>query len=144
MAGHPLLPDVPTLLRHIDQGMTQRQIGDMYGTTRQAVGLKLRGVLEPRARRREWPWIVESRHKSGWLYLAISIYTVALTKERPLRKQETHTLGSFMKMMEDLDGDYVVDYYKDTAVGFQLRRRIPGHDDPDSLIGNPRPQAGAA
>lgn len=144
MAGQRLLPDVPTLLRHVDQGMTHKEIGELYGVSRQAVTLKLKGAVEPRTNRREWPWEVQTRHKRGWLYLALSYYTISQTKERPLRKQELHTLSAFMDMMDGLDGDYVVDYFPDTAVGFQLRERIPGHDDPSSLVAVPRTNVGAA
>lgn len=136
MAGRRILPDVPTLLRHIDKGMTHGDIGDMYGTSRQAVTLKLKGVTEPRTHRRDWPWDVQPRHKRGWLYSAISDYTVARTKERVLTKREQQRLSSFMDMMDRLDGDYVVDYYPDTAVGFGLREREE-RDDPESLLGSP-------
>lgn len=144
MAGRRLLPDVPTLLRHVEKGMTHQEIGDLYGTSRQAVTLKLKGVTEPRPHKRDWPWDVQTRHKRGWLYLALSYYTIAQTKERVLRKQEQHTLSAFMEMMESFDGDFVVDYFPDTAVGFQLRPRIEGHDDPDSLVGVPREIARSA
>lgn len=138
MAGRQILPDVPTLLRHVDSGMTHEEIGKLYGTSRQAVTLKLKGTTEPRPHKRAWPWEVQTRHKKGWLYLALSFYTIAQTKERVLRKQEQHTLASFLDMMDSLDGDFVVDYYPETAVGFQLRPRVEGHDNPDSLVAVPR------
>lgn len=137
MAGRRLLPDVPTLLRHVDQGMTHQEIGKLYGTSRQAVTLKLQGATEPRNHRREWPWDVQTRHKKGWFYLALSYYQIAQSKERPLRKQEQHTLSSFLDMMDSYGGQYVVDYDPNTAVGLHLRPRDPERDDPESLIGVP-------
>lgn len=144
MAGRRLLPDNAQLLRHIDNGMTHEEIGQLYGTTRQAVTLRLNGLNPPRVNRREWPWEVQTRHKRGWLYLALSYYVIARTKERTLRKQEQHTLTAFLDMMDQLNGDFVVDYYPDTAVGFQLRERIEGHDEADSLIGVPHESAATA
>lgn len=137
MAGQSILPDVPTLLRHIDQGMTHKQIGELYGTSRQAVGLKLQGAVEPGPRRRDWPWDVQTRHKRGWLYTALSCYVIAQSKERPLRQQERYTLKGFLDMMDEFDGKYVVDYYPDTAVGFALRERDPDRDEPNTFIGTP-------
>lgn len=142
MAGRRMLPDVPTLLRHIDKGLTHGEIGELYGTSRQAVTLKLKGVVSPQSHRRDWPWEVQPRHKQGWLYTAISNYTVARSKERVLSKREQQRLSAFLDMLDRLEGDYVVDYFPDTATGFELRPRAPERDDPDSIIGVPeRPAA---
>lgn len=139
MAGRRILPDVPTLLRQVDRGMTHQEIADMYGTSRQAVTLALRGAVAPRVHRRSWPWEVQPRHKTGWLYEAISFYVVAQTKERPLTERQRQRLTSFMDMMERLPGDLVVDYYPDSAVGFRLRER-QDTDDPDSLLATGKPE----
>lgn len=136
MAGRRLLPDVPRLLQLVSKDMTHQQIADLYGVSRQAVTLKLKGAVEPRFSRRAWPWEIQPRHKTGWLYEAVSFYVVSQSKERPLSERERQRLGSFMDMMDRLPGDYVVDYYADTAAGFRLRARRDT-DDPDSLLGAP-------
>lgn len=144
MAGRRLLPDVPTLLRHVERGMTHQEIGDLYGTSRQAVTIALRGTTDRHPAKRSWPWEVQTRHKRGWMYLALSAYVIAQTKERPLRKDEQHTLASFLDMMDGYSDSYVIDYFPDNPHGFQLRPRIDGHDDPDSLIGVPHDEARTA
>ena len=126
MAGRKILPDVARLLQHVDRGMTHQQIADMYGVSRQAVTLKLKGATTPRVFRRDWPWDVQPRHKAGWLYEAISFYVVAQTKERPLTDRQRQRLTAFLDMLDRLPGDFVVDYYPDSAVGFRLRERRPG------------------
>lgn len=143
MAAPKLLPDTATLLRHVGQGMTHKQIGELYGVGRQAVTRALSGATEPALARRAWPWEIQTRHRRGWLYLGASYYVIAQSKERALRSKELGVLSSFMTMMEEFP-DFVVDYYPDSATGLGLRRRIPGHDDPDSLIGKPRPGYAAA
>lgn len=142
MAGRRILPDVARLLQLTDRGMTHQQIADLYGVSRQAVTLKLKGAVEPRLHRRAWPWEVEPRHKTGWLYEAVSYYVVSQTKERPLTVRERQRLSSFMDMMDRLSGDFVVDYYADTAAGFRLRERR-ATDDPDSLLGSAVTASGA-
>ena len=145
MAGKSYLPDVAQILRHIDQGMSHQEIGDLYGTSRQAVGRRLKGATAPRfPNRRQWPWEVETRHKDSWLYRALTYYVLARTKERPLRPREISTLSGFMQMMENQTEDRVVDYWPGTAHGFYLRERDPSRDDPDSLIGTPAPRARTA
>jgi hypothetical protein len=137
MAGRKILPDVPRLLQLIDKDMTHQQIADMYGVSRQAVTLKLKGATEPRNHRRDWPWEVQPRHKVGWLYQAISFYQVSRTKERPLTQRERQRLSVFMDTMDGFRAsgrDMVVDYFPDTAAGFLLRERTED-DDPDSLLG---------
>lgn len=128
------MPDVPRLLQLVDKGMTHQQIADMYGVSRQAVTLKLKGATAPRLFRRDWPWDVQPRHKTGWLYEAISFYMISTTKERPLTERERQRLAAFMDMLETMPGEYVVDYYPDTASGFRLRQRRPD-DDAESVIG---------
>ncbi|GAY07507.1 helix-turn-helix domain-containing protein [Pseudonocardia sp. N23] len=128
------MPDVPRLLQLVDKDMTHQQIADMFGVSRQAVTLKLKGATAPRMFRRDWPWDVQSRHKSGWLYEAVSFYQAARHKERPLTDRQRQRLSSFLDMLDRLPGDYVVDYYPDTAAGFRLRERRAS-DDPNSLLG---------
>lgn len=138
MAGRKILPDVPRLLQLVDKNMTHQEIADMFGTSRQAVTLKLKGATNPRNFRREWPWEVQPRHKTGWLYRAISYYTIAQTKERPLTEPERQRLSAFLETMDSFRAagrDMVVDYYPDTAAGFLLRERVEG-DDPESLLGS--------
>lgn len=134
MAGRKILPDVPRLLQLVDKGMTHQQIGDMFGVSRQAVTLKLRGATTPRFFRRDWPWNVQTRHKTGWLYEAISFYMISKSKERPLAERERQRLAAFLDMIDKMSGDYVIDYYPETAEGFKLRERR-ATDDPDSVIG---------
>lgn len=140
MAGRRILPDVPTLLRQVDRGMTHQEIADTYGVSRQAVTLALKGAVTPRVSRRTWPWEVQPRHKSGWLYEAISFYMIAQTKERPLTERQRQRLTSFMDMIDRLPGDLVVDYYPNSAAGFRLRER-QDTDDPDSLLAAGEPEA---
>lgn len=134
MAGKKILPDVPTLLRHKEKGMTDREVADLYGVSRQAVTLKLKGARESRMYRRDWPWEVQSRHKRGWLYEALSAWMVARHKERPLDRRETQRMTALLDMLDSLPGEYVVDYYPDEAIGFRVRPRLED-DDPDSLLG---------
>ncbi|MEU7814053.1 hypothetical protein [Pseudonocardia sp. NPDC049154] len=133
MAGRKILPDVPRLLQLVDRGMTHQQIAEMFGVSRQAVTLKLKGATTPRVFKRDWPWEVQPRHKTGWLYEAISFYTVSQTKERPLTERQRQRLTSFLDMLDKLPGDYVVDYFPDTAAGFRLRERRAS-DDPNSVL----------
>src|SRR5690606_18755424 len=133
MPARKILPDVPKLLQLVDRGMTHQQIADLYGTSRQAVTLKLKGATVPKAHRHDWPWEVQPRHKSGWLYQAISYWKIAQEKERPLTERERQRLSSFLNMLESLPGDYVVTYVPDSASGFRLRPRTRG-DDPNSIL----------
>jgi hypothetical protein len=136
MPAQRRLPPRPKLLQLRDQNLTHQQIADMYGVRRQAVTLALKGVEAPKARQRDWPWDVQGRHKTGWLYEAISFYSVAMSKERPLTERQRQRLAAFMTMVDRLPGDFVVDYYPDTAAGFRLRERRDT-DDEDSLLGSP-------
>lgn len=139
MAGRKILPDVPRLLQLVDRGMTHQQIAEMFGVSRQAVTLKLKGATTPRVFKRDWPWEVQPRHKTGWLYEAISFYTVSQTKERPLTERQRQRLTSFLDMLDKLPGDYVVDYFPDTAAGFRLRERRAS-DDPKSVLAGANPR----
>lgn len=133
MAGRRVLPDDLTLLRLADK-MTHQEIADLYGTTRQAVSYRLSRLAESTARRRDWPWEVQARHRKGWLYEALSYYLAS--RDRELTERQQQRLSSLMEMLKQLPGDYVVDYYPDTAAGFRLRERRPT-DDPTSLLAVP-------
>lgn len=135
MANRGLLPDVPRLLQLKQKGHTDAEIGKMFGVSRQAVSLKLRGATEPKYRRREWPWNVDTRHKIGWMYEGVSYYVASQTKGQALTQRQSQHLASFMDMMDRMDG-YVVDYYPETSQGFRLRKRRPT-DDPASLLAKP-------
>lgn len=144
MAGRQILPDVPRLIQLMEKpGMTHQKIADMFGVSRQAVTLKLKGATTSRTFRRDWPWDVQPRHKAGWLYDSISFWAVSRSKERPLTQRQQAQLAQFMDMLDQMGEqagvDYVVDYYPDSAAGFLLRPRRAG-DDPDSVLGTPSPR----
>lgn len=150
MPAERKLPDTATLIRLLDSGgpggtkLTHKQVGEMFGTTRQAVSLALRGVVEPASGAREWPWDVQTRHKQGWFYRAVTFYVVAQRKERQLTKREQDHLASWMRMVAQMSerahAELVVDYDPDTAGGWRLRGRRE-RDTPGWLLGSPLAQA---
>lgn len=142
MAGTRKLPDVQTLVRMNERGMTHGEIAAEYGVTRQAVTTKLKGATTPRHYRRDWPWEVDSRHKIGWFYDALTFYVVDKNRERILGERQSYRLHSFLTELEKLerrmDRPMVVDYDPTTPVGFYFRPRRD--DDPtDTIMGSPSP-----
>jgi hypothetical protein len=147
MAGPRKLPDVQTLVRKVEKGMTHGEIAAEYGVTRQAVTIKLRGATTPRHYKRDWPWEVQTRHKVGWFYDALTYWVVDKNRERPLGERQRYRLSSFIaekdKLERRMGKPYVVDYDPDTPVGFYFRPRRPG-DPEDSIMGTPEVAAGVS
>lgn len=146
MAGQRKLPDVQTLVRMNERGMTHGEIASEYGVTRQAVTTKLKGATKPRHYKRDWPWEVDSRHKQGWLYDGLTFYVVDQNRERVLGERQRYRLTSLLDALDKLERhtgkSYVVDYDPSTPVGFYFRPRRDG-DPKDSIMGSPEVAAAA-
>lgn len=138
MAPPSKLPDVKTLVQMYESGMTHAEIAAEYGVTRTAVTLKLKGATEPRLWRRDWPWDVQTRHKTGWLYEAVSFYVMDLTKDRILSERQRSRvdtlLGALDKLTAKTGVEYVIDYDPETPVGFWFRPRRES-DPKGSVLG---------
>lgn len=143
MAGRKILPDVPQLLRLVEQEKSDAEIAEMFGVSRQAVSAKLAPIRKgaPQWQARTWGWDIRSEHKTGWLYAAIASYADTRQGRAPkLSADGRGKLNQFMEMMEELreqwGGDVIVDYDPNLPRGFYIRRRKKGDPD-DSLISAP-------
>jgi hypothetical protein len=110
------------------RGLTQEQVGSMYGVTRQAVGdcLDRAGIPRPRQElvrsyREFIPWAVAAIHNNDLLVRRLRLYA-RLQTGGTLTRQEYARLQAWLDYMRT--NDAVVTYRPDR--GFRLARRAPG------------------
>lgn len=136
MASVKRLPNDAVLIEHADGGMTNREIGDLYGTTGEAVRQALQRAGYQRRDSRAshgyyLPWKVRADHVSDVLARRLRSYSKR-QQGKPLAEAEARQLEEWIKFMEGAN-DYglplSVHYSRVDEDGFWLEPRKPGDRD---------------
>lgn len=136
MAYQRRLPDVSVLISLVDQGLTNQQIGERYGTSAEAVrqALARNGVRRGPARpnhSRFIPWRLRADHVGDVLARRLRAYS-KMQQGKQLSSTEQRLLDEWMRFM---DGDnshgipLSVHYDRMDEAGFWLEPRQPGDRD---------------
>lgn len=130
-------PSPETLKGLLDAGVTQREIGERYGVTRQTVYYWIKraglGVRPAGMSHKDFlPWDVKAEDHHDSIARALRWYS---TKQQggdldPVARREVERLLEFLK-----EEKVVVDYSRER--GFHFRRRKPGVDKASDIIRRP-------
>lgn len=127
MSAPQILPDPDVIRKLLEAGMTQREVADAYGVTKQAVSFHVRKRnLRPAPPRYDAyiPWHVTADHLNAHRYHMLQAY--ARQREGlPLKPIATRQLAGFLRKLGRLNA--VVDYNDED--GFYLVPRRPGIDE---------------
>lgn len=128
MPAHRKLPPTERVVALVEQGLTQRQIGEMFGVSPSAVGECLRVAKVSSPRRVTYyndhiPWKVRVAHNSHVLVRRLRLHARKDTGG-DLRPDQLALLDQWMTYMRHHDA--VVVYEPDTEQGFFLDHRQPG------------------
>lgn len=136
MAPTKKLPDDDVLLKHVADGLSNREIADKYGTTPEAVrqalvklGIK-RGPERPN-HAHYLPWRVRSDHVNDLLARRLRTYSKRM-QGKPLTQTESRLLDSWVKFMDgenSLGIPLSVHYDRRDDDGFWLEPRQAGDRD---------------
>lgn len=136
MASARRLPPDDVLIQHAESGMTNRQIGELYGTTGEAVRQALQRVGYQRQDGRPshahyLPWKVRADHVGDVLARRLRAYSKR-QQGKPLSETEERLLDDWIKFMDGAN-DYgvplSVHYNRTDEEGFWLEPRKPGDRD---------------
>lgn len=130
------LPDVEVLLDEAQQGLTNQEIGDKYGTTGEAVRQALakagyrRGPERPN-HGRYLPWRIRADHVGDVLARRLRAYSKR-EQGKPLTETERRLLEEWIKFMDGGNSHGLplsVHYDRSDPDGFWLEPRQPGDRD---------------
>lgn len=131
-------PDDETLRRLVEEGWTDRQIGEKYGVTRQTVaywrmkaGIHRPGK-KPTRHKDMLPWTVTAYDNGDPLAYRLREYDT-IRKGGDVKPEVRRRVQRFVADLAELDA--VLDYNRDE--GWLTRRRDPRLDDPDDIIRRP-------
>jgi hypothetical protein len=136
MASVKRLPADPVLIEHAESGLTNREIGELYGTSGEAVrqALQRAGYQRPDARPSHsfyLPWKVRADHVGDVLARRLRAYSKR-QQGKPLSETENRLLDDWIKFMEGAN-DYgiplSVHYGRNDDEGFWLEPRQPADRD---------------
>lgn len=142
MARKRLLPSDSELKRLVDKGMTHKEIGDKYGTTRQAVATALSraGLTDQHLADsipEEWRPIMTKHHRSYNMRM-LRAHDRVLRNDPTLSDEERHRHQLWLDRLAD--DDAVVDYNPKYVDGFYFVRRRPGIDTDVFRVPDGRPR----
>ena len=131
------LPDSEVLVRHASEGLTNKEIGEIYGVTGEAV----RQALEKAGFTRSdngrpshayyLPWKVRADHVGDVLARRLRAYSKR-QQGKPLKDTEARLLDEWVKFMDggnSLGVPLSVHYDRSDEDGFWLEPRQPGDRD---------------
>lgn len=136
MASVKRLPMDSVLIEHAESGMTNREIGELYGTSGEAVrqALQRAGYQRPDSRASHayyLPWKIRADHISDVLARRLRLYSKR-QQGKSLNETEARLLDEWVRFMEG-DNDYsvplAVHYSRTDEEGFWLEPRKPGDRD---------------
>lgn len=130
------LPEIDVLLEHVSKGLTNQEIGDLYGTTGEAVRQQLAaaGVRRSESRpshARYIPWKVRGDHVGDVIARRLRSYSKR-QQGKPLTDTEARLLDEWIAFMEGANSFGVplsVHYDRNDDEGFWLEPRKPGDRD---------------
>lgn len=135
MASVRKLPDDGELLKLAESGLTNREIGEKYGTTGEAVRQALARIGYTRDTRPTHayylPWRIRSDHAGDVLARRLRAYSKR-QQSKPLSETESRLLDEWVKFMEGGNSFGVplsVHYDRTDDEGFWLEPRQPGDRD---------------
>lgn len=127
MARKRLLPSDREVKRLVDKGMTHTEIGEKFGTTRQAVATALsRAGLTDKHRCSTVPWRVKMGHHTNYNLRMLRAHDRILRGDE-ISDAERHRHDLWVERLREY-GDMVVDYNPDFEEGFYWVPRRPGID----------------
>lgn len=136
MSATRRLPSDNVLIKHVEDGMTNREIGELYGTSGEAVRQALQRVGYARPVNRAThgyyiPWTVRADHVGDVLARRLRSYSKR-QQGRPLSITEERLLDEWIKFMDGAN-EYgiplAVHYSRHDDEGFWLEPRQPGDRD---------------
>lgn len=129
------LPDDGELLKLAESGLTNREIGERYGTTGEAVRQALAKIGFARDSRpthaQYLPWKLRSDHAADVLARRLRAYSKR-QQGKPLSETESRLLDEWIRFMEGGNSFGVplsVHYDRSDDEGFWLEPRRPGDRD---------------
>lgn len=145
MVRNAKLPDVEVVKRHRDEGMSNIDIGNQYGTTGEAVRLALKraGIEMPPMRINHahyLPWRIRADHSHDVIARRLRAYST-LQQGGTLDESEQRKLERWMSFMDGANSYGLrlsVHYDRTDREGFWLAPREPGDRDYIHPPENPR------
>jgi hypothetical protein len=136
MASAKRLPVDAVLIEHAEAGMTNREIGDLYGTSAEAVRQALVRAgyqrKDSRASHSHFlPWKVRADHVSDVLARRLRSYSKR-QQGKPLNETEERQLEDWIRFMEGANSYGIplsVHYSRTDEEGFWLEPKRPGDRD---------------
>lgn len=136
MASAKKLPVDDVLIQHAEEGMSNREIGELYGTTGEAVrqALQRAGYQREESRPRHayyLPWKVRADHVGDVLARRLRAYSKR-QQGKPLSDTDARLLDEWIAYMEGanrLGIPLSVHYSRTDEEGFWLEPRKPGDRD---------------
>lgn len=136
MVRNARLPSAETVRELHDQGLTLREIGDRYGTTGEAVRLKLRSIgVGPTVARNDHshyvPWRLRADHSHDTIAKRLRSYSKQQQGVQ-LGEDEARKLSKFLEFMDGANPTGLplsVHYDRMDPEGFWLEPRQPGDRD---------------
>ncbi|MGZ4524095.1 MAG: hypothetical protein ACXVXO_11875 [Mycobacteriaceae bacterium] len=136
MAANKKLPDTDVLLRHVREGMNNKEIGELYGTSGEAVRQQLAaaGVRQGGGRpdhSHYLPWKIRADHVSDVLARRLRAYSKR-QQGKPLSATDERLLNEFMQYMDGANPYGLpasVHYDRTDDEGFWIEPRRPGDRD---------------
>lgn len=136
MASVRKLPDVSVLLKHVDEGSTNQQIGDRYGTTAEAVrqALAKAGVRRGPERPNHafyLPWRIRADHVGDVIARRLRAYSKR-QQGKPVTETERRLLEEWIRFMDGENSHGIplsVHYDRTDEAGFWLEPRQTGDRD---------------
>lgn len=136
MASYRKLPSFDVLMQHVKEGLSNREIAELYGVTGEAVRQALeRGGFKREADRPNHahyiPWKIRADHGGDVLLRRLRSYSKR-QQGKPLSDTEARLLDEWLRFMEggnSLGVPLSVHYDRTDADGFWLEPRRPGDRD---------------
>lgn len=136
MPGTRKLPEPDVLVRHATEGLTNKEIGELYGVTGEAVRQALEKAGYERTSGRPshayyLPWKIRSDHIGDVLARRLRAYSKRM-QGKPLSDSDARLLDEWLKFMDggnSLGVPLSVHYDRQDDDGFWLEPRQPGDRD---------------